>query len=125
MTPESRQCTDAVSGTPLAKYTHHLPTCARASTTAENCTCGLQEAWQAQRLGAVSGAEEAARIIHQVLCGCAASEPDGANDQWCDSIYLVAAERVIGPYRAALRRIAENPIPESAWRIARQALEAE
>lgn len=29
----------------LAKYTHHLSSCARRGTTAEDCTCGLQEAW--------------------------------------------------------------------------------
>jgi len=30
---------------PLAKWTQHTPACARATTTANHCTCGLDEAW--------------------------------------------------------------------------------
>lgn len=29
----------------LARWTQHAPDCARRQTTADDCTCGLQEAW--------------------------------------------------------------------------------
>lgn len=47
---QSNQDADAPAYEPalaLAKWTQHFPDCARATTTAANCTCGLQEAWNA------------------------------------------------------------------------------
>jgi hypothetical protein len=29
----------------LARWTQHSPSCARHDTTAEDCTCGLDQAW--------------------------------------------------------------------------------
>lgn len=31
----------------LAVWTQHHPECARSFTTAESCSCGLQQAWEA------------------------------------------------------------------------------
>jgi hypothetical protein len=32
--------------------------------------------------------------LHAMFCGCAASEPEGDCDLWCDSIWLVLATRI-------------------------------
>lgn len=45
MTPLDRTPTSAVVA--LSAWTLHHPTCARAGTTALQCTCGLNEAWLA------------------------------------------------------------------------------
>jgi hypothetical protein len=52
----------------LAAWTHHHRTCARYTTTAEDCTCGLQEAWAPfDRKAAFDDAMGAEPIITPIL----------------------------------------------------------